>query len=239
MSKVFFSYIGLSIIYIVIQLFLDIFVSEDQQKFITQLTILIFIVLLLKPYLNALRDRSDNDDFKLAKDQNPRKCKLFIRVGEEFDTDLFIYEAVGDLDEGKSELADLKVFKTKIMEKIGSNLNDYYLIREAIDLKLKSGFIYFLSDISKKIFISAITVVISGLFVVRAINIINLDESKWSLLTLLFQCVNFGLLTLIFLYMFYYNFKGKRNRALLLKSIIDLIINEKEKEGISNYSIIV
>ena len=39
--------------------------------------------------------------------------------------------------------------------------------------------------------------------------------------------------------MFYYNFKGKRNRALLLKFIIDLIINEKEKEGINNYSIIV
>lgn len=239
MSKVFFSYIGLSIIYIVIQLFLDIFINEDQGKLVTQVVVLIFIILLLEPYLKGFRDSSDNSEFKLVKEQNSKKRQLYIRLGDEFDTDLFIYEIVGNQKEGNNDLADLKMFKAKVIEKVGPNLHDYYIIRQAIEIKLKSGFLYFLSDISKKILISTITVIISGLFITSAINIINNNESKLGLLTLLIQFANSGLFTLIIIHMIFYSFKGMKNRALLLKSIIELIISEKEKENNKSYTIIV
>lgn len=239
LKKLIFSYLGLSIIFLIIQLILEIFINEEIKKFLTQITIFLIMLFFLKPYLTEFRKRSDKDELKLVKEQSKRKCKLFIRLGEEFDTDLFIYETVGELDERNSDLADLKVFKARIIEKIGPNVNDYYLIREAIHLKLNSGFLYFLSDISKKILVSALTVAISGLFVTRAINIIINDESKWGLLTLISQCVNFGLFTLTVIYMFHYSFKGMKYRALLLKSIVELIIKEKEKEGNKNYNILV
>lgn len=230
MGKVVFSYLGLSIIFIVMQVVLEIFINEDLKKLLTQVTILLSMFVLLKPYLKAFRDSSDHDELKLVKSFRNASSKLYTCLGDEFDTDLFIYETVGDIDSSTGDLANIKLFKIKLTEKIGNNLNDYYLLREAIEIKLKSGFLYFLSDITNKILVSAITVILSGLFITKAINIINNDESEWGLLTLLIQCANFGLITLIIVYMFFYSFKGMKNRASLLKNVIDLIIKEKEQE---------
>lgn len=202
--------------------------SKDLEKLLLQVGFFIFILLFLEPYLKSFCENSDSSDLKLIKEQNSKRRKLFTRLGGEFDTDLFIYEIVGDQDEGISDLADLKMFKARVIEKVGPNINDYYLIREAIEIKLKSGYLYLLSDISKKVLISTVTVIISGLFITNAINIINNDESKLALLTLLIQFANSGLITLTIIHMAYYSFKGMKNRASLLKSIIDLIISEKE-----------
>ncbi|MGE7114007.1 hypothetical protein [Lysinibacillus sp. NPDC047702] len=239
MAKFVFACIGSSIAFIIIQIVLQFFVSEDIKKLLTQIGILIFILLLLNPYLSVFKDSSDKSELKMVKGQNAKKRKLFTRIGEEFDTDLFIYEVVGDLDEGVNSLADLKIFKAKIIEKIGPNLKDYYLIREAVDLKLKLGFLNFLSEISKKILISTITVIISSLFITNMIKVINDGESKWGFFILIVQFVNSSLFVLILIHIAYFSFKGMKNRAFLLKAIIDLIISEKEKEGDNNYTIIV
>lgn len=239
MKRLVFSYIGVSIVFIFLQVILEFFINEDLKKFLTQLIILLSISFLLNPYLKAFRRNSDESELKLLKEQKTQQNKLFTRLGDEFDTDLFIYEIVGELDDGINDLADIKLFKAKITEKIGSNLNEYYLIREAIEIKLKSGFVNFLSEISKKILISALTIIISGLFITKAITIISTDNNNLSLLTLLIQFINFGLLALICIYMFFYSFKGVKNRASLLKSIIELIIKVKENEGVKNRSIII
>ncbi|UED78425.1 hypothetical protein FH508_0013215 [Lysinibacillus sp. CD3-6] len=220
-----------SIIFIVVQVSLQIFVSETVGKILTQLMILLLIGILLKPYLIATRNDSDKNDLNLVKKQRREKCKLYIRLGEEFDTDLFVYKIVGDLEGANDDLSDIRVFKAKMVEKLGPNLNDYYLIREVVELKLKSGFLNFLGGFAKQILISSITVIISGLFINNMITIINKGGNMWGLLELLIQLIISVILILVLIHLFYIGFKGTKNRALLLKSILDLIIKEKEKEG--------
>lgn len=122
LKKVAFLYFVLSIIYVILQAILEIFVNKDLGKLFIQVAIFIFIIILLEPYLKAFRDSSDKSELKLVKEQNSKRRQLFIRLGGEFDTDLFIYEIVGDQNDGVSDLADLKMFKAKVIEKVGPKM---------------------------------------------------------------------------------------------------------------------
>ncbi|MFC7688159.1 hypothetical protein [Ureibacillus sp. GCM10028918] len=187
------------------------------------------MAIFLPQYLKFFREKGYKTDLELAKQQVSSQYKLFTNLGDEIDTDELILRIVGYKEEKINVIDNLKEFKQDTEIFVGEELVDYYLLRDALKNSLNNGFANFIANTSKTIAVSMLTLIISGFFITKTIDILNHGTTTFEILTLIIQCLNFLLFSLTILYMFFSTMSGKNNRARLLSSIVDIIIQEKQK----------
>jgi len=197
--------------------------------FISQLTVFFLMLIIFPKYLQVFRESGFKTDLKLAREPIKSSRKLFTKIGEEIDIEGFIYKIVGYKVESPCYLENIRLFKKEIENFVGEEIGDYYLLRDSIKIKLDSGFINFIAGASRTVMISIITLLISSIFITKLIDILNSGTTTIEVLTLIIQCLNFIVFSLVIIYMFFLSTSSNNNRARLLLSVVEIIINDKEK----------
>ncbi|SEM13493.1 hypothetical protein SAMN04487786_1116 [Paenisporosarcina quisquiliarum] len=227
MKKRFLISVGLFLGFIVIQMLLSLVGLEKWGKFFVDVAVfLLTLWILLKFIKNAIRKDIDNN-LKIVRGHRERYHSLFTWLGQEIHVDYVVYDIVGDKIEYHDIMVNLKLFKKCVEEKIGNDIKDYCLLREILDIHVNKNFLSFLSEMSKILFVSLITSIITSTVVTKFTSLTN---EKWDLFEFSSLIINIGLCAVFFIFaltLFYNVYNKTKNRTLVLMKVLDLIIKEK------------
>ncbi|MGN4124871.1 hypothetical protein ACMGD3_07620 [Lysinibacillus sphaericus] len=156
---------------------------------------------------------------------------MFTWLGEEMDTDLIIYDLIGEDFEKTNTIESIKLFKRTVEIKVGEDLTDYYALRDFIQTGLKSNFSEYLKGTVGKLTVSAVLVAIIPLvFKNNPIPEIKLDFNSDLFISIIYIILYFFIF-ITFISIIYNMFIKPRRRAKLLLSVLNIIIQEKETKS--------
>lgn len=213
--------------FIVIQVLLSFLRLEKLTKFSIDVTFFLLIVYLFSKFVDKAIQKDINNNLKIVKGHRKRHYSLFTWLGQEIYTDYVVYDIVGNKIEYHDTIVNLKLFKKCIEEKIGDDINDYLLLREVLDIHVNKNFLSFLSGISKVLFLSVLTSIVTSTLVTK---FTSLTSEKWDVYEISSLIINICLFTVFFIFtltLFYNAFSKSKNRTLVLIKVLDLIIKEK------------
>ncbi|MGE8004228.1 hypothetical protein [Lysinibacillus sp. NPDC093216] len=155
---------------------------------------------------------------------------MFTWLGEEIDTDLILFDLIGEEFEKTDSIDTMKRVKEVIVNKMGNDLTDYYVLRDFVQAGLKNNFSEYLKGSISKITVSAAFLAILPL-IFKNISISNLkfEINDYTIINIIFIILYF-FISITFISIFYNMFIKPKRRAKLLLNVLNIIIKNMESE---------
>ncbi|MGE6601500.1 hypothetical protein ACQKEY_07215 [Lysinibacillus fusiformis] len=159
---------------------------------------------------------------------------MFTWLGEEIDTDLILFDLIGEEFEKTDSIDTLKRVIKLIKSKVGNDITDYYILRDFVHAGLKNNFSEYLKGSISKFTVSAAFLAILPL-IFKNISIANIkfEINEYTMINIVFLILYF-FISITFISIFYNMFIKPKRRAKLLLNVLNIIINDMESKKNEN-----
>ncbi|MGE7917955.1 hypothetical protein ACQKM9_03265 [Viridibacillus sp. NPDC093762] len=218
--------IVLFLIFTAIGVTLGIWDYKDYSKMSFDTATFFLCISMLFSMSNFSSNSANKKQLKNAKQKKFKSKYLFTWLGDEPPLDYLFFDIVGHTRVHLDFKQNLVDFKLMVREKLGEDLEDYYLLRDVLKLRLNKSFLQIIGDYSKSIFPGIVIAFTTAYFIQRANN----SENTFDLYRIYIYFILFVLFIIFVLINIGFTFARERNRAEMLLLVLERII-EEDKEN--------
>ncbi|MFJ7662387.1 hypothetical protein ACIQXW_08295 [Lysinibacillus sp. NPDC097162] len=205
--------------------YFSITVSSFIELFLLALIILFLIAIISLIQSKRVNKTQYNEAEKLSQGKAGESVPIFTWIADEPSIEKLFFDIIGKEKSVGNFKEDILNLKQKVIDYIGENIYDYYILKNVLQQRLDGGIVNIFRATSKSVITSVVTACITTL----VLNKLELDYY-------LSIAILLGLIGLLLYSIFSasYVFVRQKNRLEILIQIINTIIYEKEKESEKN-----